>query len=245
MQVSSKGGHMAVNETLRQHYLKELGITPWYPRFVVGGAALPHAFVAEAPAVVEAPPVIAPAADTTRRTPAVSAGVTTGNSSASAIEPFAFTWLSLDDRLSVLVQQPADQRGRLPVTLRDMLLDILKALDPAYTRVAREQVFQFHWPLDAISAAADVDAAAQAVDGFMQQRLRQTPSRYVLMLVDGQPRWLMSEPRVSAPVPGVIRLPSLGSMKADPALKKPAWNVMRKLIESLGEIGGNGAQGQQ
>lgn len=237
---------MAVNETLRQHYLREMGITPWYPRYIIDGAAPPHeravaddsaaaqeTTAPQKPVAPSAPPAPPPAAS--------AAPKPAEHSSTSRVSPFAFTWISLDERLSVLFQQPAEQRGRLPVPLRDMLMDILKALDPAFARVRPDQVFQFRWPFDAISAAAGTEEAAQAVDGFIQQRLRQVPSHHLLLLVDEEPEWLPGSPGTGSLVPDCISLPSLASMTANPALKKPAWLTMQQLIRVLREPAGNRA----
>jgi len=277
------------DELCRQHYLRQMGITPWYPRFDLPGAAAHHVVVeavaedltqpqtqtAPEPApppeqkvaagtsvrdlVQPAPkPVMKqePASEPVR--PTVRPDVipaATPEAAAMAPNVFAFTWLSLDARLSVLVQQPPGQRGRLPVPLRDMLLRILKALDPAYTQVAAEQVFQFRWPFDELSAAAGEQASREAACGFMQQRLRQCASTTVLALVDDQPHWVPTSAGAQASsaeasgfqhseILGVdmLHLPSLARMQADPSLKEPAWKTMQQLIERLTQ-GPQGPQG--
>ncbi len=233
------------DERCRQHYLRQMGITPWYPRYDIPGAAAHHVVV-EAAQVQQAPPLheAAPPAETPDVIPAarpVAEPVEPVEPATRASNVFAFTWLSLDARLSVLVQQPRGQRGRLPVPLRDMLLRILRALDPDYTRVAPEQVFQFRWPFDELSAAAGDQASREAAWGFMQQRLRQCASTTVLALVDEQPHWLPTAD--GAQLSGfqrcdllgveILHLPSLARMQADPSLKEPAWKTMQQLIERL------------
>ena len=246
------------DERCRQHYLRQMGITPWYPRFDIPGAAAHHVVVEAVaaaqteletelqvqpmpPAAQESAPVMQPPAGSPNVIPAARPVDESAEPLTTAQNVFAFTWLSLDARLSVLVQQPRGQRGRLPVPLRDMLLRILKALDPDYARVAPEQVFQFRWPFDEMSAAAGDQASREAAWGFMQQRLRQCASTTVLALVDEQPQWLPTSADAQAPgfqrsdVLGVdiLHLPSLARMQAEPSLKEPAWRTMQQLIERL------------
>jgi len=159
-------------------------------------------------------------------------------------QPFSFVWFSPCPSLAILAEQPDGHRGRLPTELRALMLRILQALNPDFSRLTPSQVANFHWPFDRLSAAAGSEAARDAVSGFIAQRRRQSPAQWLLLLADALPYYLYSPSQRESlqhqqwhrhPVLDlqVLHVPSLQSLAQQPGLKRPAWAAMQKLMLSV------------
>ena len=197
----------------------------------------------------------APAAVPARPRPAAVAGQSGTDASAPAsqqtagigLEPFAFSWYGPDARLAVLAELPAGQRGRPDRASRDLLANMLRAVDEAYASMALTD-HPFAWPFDPADREADADAARQAVQGFARRRLRSQPARYLLVCADQWPSYLIGDKAVGDGFLKqadlglqMLRIPSLPAMAQDRARKKEAWQQLQRLIPALREIRGDTA----
>lgn len=158
---------------------------------------------------------------------------------------FAFSWFSLDKRLSVLAMLPAGADS-LNHTCGQMLKRILAALSPEFGQV-RAQEHTFHWPFsDDLGLPTGQSAARQAVDGFVARRLREQPSSMLLILADDTPPFLYGNMAGSGEDAGgslcvhrqfgfaMLRTNSLHAMDANSGLKRSAWQAMQPLRDRLG-----------
>lgn len=203
----------AVDEKLRQVYLREMGIRTYFPRSLLPGAGSSHEYVypksdaaaeerrvpaarspspsPDAPSVSStglepSPPAQEPPGETRRRPDA---------GAENTLSRFAFAWFAVDERLAVIAELPP-RGGNLSAPCRDMLARILAALQPRYHNIPlRETVFR--WPLaeDHMltgDVTADEEAAREAVNGFIARRLRESPAGCLLLLAEQPPAWLYS-----------------------------------------------------
>ncbi len=274
-------------ETQRQQYLEEMGISTYYSRFRLPGAAAsprwpedetggaPSPTTRRAPAkhgvaggsldessqpsassandalqLLDTKKESAPAAELARPQRAAVAAQSVTDTSGPAsqqvarigVEPFAFSWYGPDARLAVLVELPAGQRGRPDRASRDLLANMLRAVDEAYASTPLTD-HPFAWPFDPADREADADAARQAVQGFARRRLRSQPARYLLVCADQWPAYLVRDEAVGEGFLKqadlglqMLRIPSLPAMAQDRARKKEAWQQLQRLIPALREI---------
>lgn len=158
---------------------------------------------------------------------------------------FAFSWFSLDKRLSVLAMLPAGA-DRLNSSCGQMLKRILAALSSEF-RELRMQEHTFHWPFpDDLGLPTGQSAARQAVDGFVARRLREQPSSMLLILADDTPPFLYGDRAGSGEDDSgslcvhrqfgfaMLRTNSLHAMDANSGLKRSAWQAMQPLRDRLG-----------
>lgn len=276
------------SETLRQQYLEEMGISTYYSRFrLPGAAASPRWPEIEVEGVANCsaghgpteqggvegrsddrgPQSVSSASDALRlletqqesgpatepTSPGLAAIAAQHKTDASeqaariGVEPFAFSWYSPDTRLAVLAELPAGQRGRPDRASRELLANMLRAVDEAYGPMPLTD-HPFAWPFDPADREADADAARQAVLGFVRRRLRSHPARYLLVCADQWPGYLAGEGasgeefRKQADL-GIqmLRIPSLSAMAQDRARKKEAWQQLQRLIPALREVRSNAA----
>jgi len=217
-------------ERLRRQLLKDTGITCWFPRALMPGAAPSHRAcieLADEPAPVPVSrPVIMPNQTPSPQRSAVQVLSTVlapeplvvteveahADQPASVLQPltadiaapFGFSWFVIDKRLSVLAMLPPGA-SRLSGSCRLMLERMLYALHtPWQSMVLEEQ--SFHWPFAEMpELAVDANAAKQAVDGFIARRLRARPSAMLLVLGDEVP-WFLRQPDVAHAEEGVGQL---------------------------------------
>jgi hypothetical protein len=217
-------------ERLRRQLLKDTGITCWFPRAPMPGAAPSHRTcieLADEPAPVPVSrPVIMPSQTPSPQRSAVQVLSTVlapepvvvteveahADQPASVLQtltadiaaPFGFSWFVIDKRLSVLAMLPPGA-SRLSGSCRLMLERMLVALHaPWQSMVLEEQ--SFHWPFAEMpELAVDANAAKQAVDGFIARRLRARPSAMLLVLGDEVP-WFLRQPDVAHAEEGVGQL---------------------------------------
>lgn len=200
----------SINDETRQRYLAEMGITVYFPRRPLPGAAASRRYPAGRDAVAEREPsehepqragpescgvpaglgglkdslsVDPPAAPSPA--PATERQRSVAAPDASETLAFRFTWFRPDDRLGVIAGHTA---ARLPAQFLQMLQRILAALSPQYRDIAL-QGEPFHWPLDA-AMPGDVDTARQVVRAFLRRRCGGAQPRFTLVLMDEAPVWL-------------------------------------------------------
>ena len=205
-------------EQLRRQLLNDTGITCWFPRAPMPGAAPSHRVcieLADEPAPVRTPqPVIMSSQTPSPQHSAVQMLSTVlapeqlvvtevevhPAQPASVLQPvaldiaapFGFSWFVIDKRLSVLAMLPPGA-SRLSGSCRLMLERMLGALHAPWQSIALEEL-SFHWPFAQMpELAVDANAAKQAVEGFIARRLRVSPSAMLLMLGDELP-WFLRQP---------------------------------------------------
>lgn len=202
-------------ERLRRQLLKDSGITCWFPRGALAGAAPSHRVCIElsevdAPALSPSPvqpPSVAPVPlrsvvelmnKVNVPAPLVEPALQVNLSQPEKVRlpvvedsagPFGFSWFAIDNRLSVLAMLPP-AGSRLSGSCRLMLERMLGALHTPWQSLALEEQ-SFHWPFaDMPELADDASAARQAAEGFIARRLRVRQSAMLLVLSDELPWFL-------------------------------------------------------
>ena len=221
-------------ERLRRQLLKDTGITCWFPRAPMPGAAPSHQVCVELadeaapvrksqtamipsqiPSQIPSPQPSAVQLMSTVLAPApvvVKEAEVHAAQPASVLQlvapdstaPFGFSWFVIDKRLSVLAMLPPGA-SRLSGSCRLMLERMLGALHTPWQSMALDEQ-SFHWPFAEMpELAVDADAAKQAVEGFIARRLRVLPSVMLLVLGDELP-WFLRQPGVDASEEGAGQL---------------------------------------
>jgi hypothetical protein len=161
------------------------------------------------------------------------------------LEPFAFSWVSLDEKLAVLVVLPAGH-DRMASLHKDMLGRMVTAISPHYAQLALSET-GFCWPLpDDPGLPVNDQAVRQMVSGFIARRLREQSTSSLLILADKPPFFLDTSVHLQLNACGqgalavhehfgfhMLLTHSLSAMQADPALKRAAWHAMQPLLQRV------------
>lgn len=241
-----------LREQLRRNLLKDMGITSWFPRVPLPGAALSHdqcvqAFLqhpaqaadpasapASAPAVLAellASDAVSPQAAMAQPVMPEPAVASAAAQQAAIAEPFGFSWFAVDSRLSVLAMLPPGQ-VQLSPACRQMLARMLAALYAPWQSLTLVDQ-NFHWPIDE-ALPGDAVAARQAVEGFIARRLREQGAAQLLVLCEGLPEFLAATAQAPAARGFSCHVThSLHAMEHNAGLKREAWQSLQGLRELL------------
>lgn len=155
---------------------------------------------------------------------------------------FAFAFVPVNEQLAVINELPWAGAAMLAPGSRQLLAGILKALTlPSEERHLSS--LNFVWPPPDMPAAAQGPVPArELLKGFLAQRFRIRPVRYLLVLAEQGAPYLFPD-GFKLQEGGVFRHPdfdvdvlvtrSLGAMEAVPALKRDVWTALQPLLGAL------------